>query len=95
MILLYFSKGLHEMKKMIVSRLLAVADLHSKILDNPLQSNFLHFNAVFGKFWPNNRLAPPFRLVPPGNPGSTTGLDKRGGGFCLWSHDPSRGGGSV
>ena len=28
----------------------------------------LHFHAVFGKNWPNNRLAPP----PLGNPGSTT-----------------------
>ena len=37
---------------------------------------FLHFHAVFGKNWPNNRLVhPPLGLVPPplGNPGSTTG----------------------
>ena len=33
--------------------------------------NCLHFDAVFGKFWPNNRLASPLWLVPPvGNPGS-------------------------
>ena len=34
---------------------LAVADLHSKILDVPLfRSNFLHFDAVFGETWPKN-----------------------------------------
>ena len=36
---------------------------------------FLHFHAVFGKNWPNNRLAPPpLGLAPPplGNPGSAT-----------------------
>ena len=43
----------------------------------PPRSNFFHFHAVFGKFSPNNRLAPPFwdwRPTPPnlGNPGSAT-----------------------
>ena len=41
----------------------------------PPGSKFLHFHAVFGKNWPNNRLAPPpLGLVPPplGNPGSAT-----------------------
>ena len=37
---------------------LAGADLHSKNLDAP-RSNFLHFHAVFGEIWQNNRLAPP------------------------------------
>ena len=39
----------------------AVADLHSKILDAPPRPN-LHFYAVFGKIWPNNRLEPPLPL---------------------------------
>ena len=41
----------------------------------PPGPKFLHFHAVFGKNWPNNRLAsPPLGLAPPplGNPGSTT-----------------------
>ena len=41
---------------------------------------FLHFHAVFGKDWPNNRLAPPpLGLAPPplGNPGSATGYPKQ------------------
>ena len=50
--------------------LFAVADLHSKILD----ARPLHFYAVFGTFWPKNRLALPFRLqsphLPVGNPRS-------------------------
>ena len=39
----------------------AVADLHSKILEAhlPSRSNFLHFHAIFDKFWPINMLAPP------------------------------------
>ena len=39
---------------------LPVADLHSKILDAvpPPPSNFLHFHAVFGEIWPNNRFPP-------------------------------------
>ena len=43
----------------------------------PSGPKFLHFHAVFGKNWPNNRLAPPtLGLVPPplGNPGSATAL---------------------
>ena len=41
-----------------------VAYLHSKVLSAPPppKSNFLHYHAVFGKFWPNNRLGPPFRV---------------------------------
>ena len=42
----------------------------------PSGPKFLHFHAVFGKNWPNNRLAcPPLGLAPPplGNPGSATG----------------------
>ena len=31
----------------------------------PSPSKFLHFHAVFGEIWPNNRLAPPLRLSPP------------------------------
>ena len=40
----------------------------------PSGPKFLHFHAVFGKNWPNNRLAPPPGLAPPplGNPGSAT-----------------------
>ena len=48
--------------------LLPVSDLHSKILDaRPpfFRSNFLHFHSIFGKFWPNNRLALPFWGVAP------------------------------
>ena len=42
----------------------------------PFGPKFLHFHAVFGKNWPNNRLAPPLLgLAPPPlrNPGSATG----------------------
>ena len=37
---------------------------------------FLHFDVVFGKNWPNNRLAAPLGVGTPslGNPGSTTAL---------------------
>ena len=36
----------------------------------------VHFQAVFGKLWPNNRLEPPFGLAhPPGNPGSPADWD--------------------
>ena len=38
----------------------------------PPGPKFLHFNAVFRKNWPNNRLAPP----PLGNPGSATERSK-------------------
>ena len=45
----------------------AVADLHSKILNVcPLSpSVFLHFHEDFGNSWPNNRLAPLFRVGDP------------------------------
>ena len=45
---------------------LPVADLHSnsKILDIPSRSNFLHFHAVFGKFWKIGS-SPHFGLGPP------------------------------
>ena len=33
-----------------------VVDFYSKILDAP-RSNFLHFTAIFGKIWSNNRLS--------------------------------------
>ena len=36
-----------------------------KLWTHALRSNFFHFHAVFGKFWPNNRLAPPFRFAAP------------------------------
>ena len=40
---------------------------------DPPGPKFLHFDAVFGENWPNNRLAPPMGLASPvGNPGSTT-----------------------
>ena len=41
--------------------MLAVADLHSKILDArpPWGSKFFRFHAVFGKNWQNRMLAPP------------------------------------
>ena len=42
----------------------------------PSGPKFLHFHAVFGKNWPNNRsVRPPLGLAPPplGNPGSATG----------------------
>ena len=32
----------------------------------PSGPNFLHFHAVFGENWPNNRLAPPPGFAPPG-----------------------------
>ena len=44
----------------------------------PSGPKFLHFHAVFGKNWPNNRLAcPSLGLMPPPliNPGSATGGD--------------------
>ena len=49
-----------------------MADVHRKILDaRPFGSSFLHFEAVFMKFWPNNRLVLPFlELSSLGNPGS-------------------------
>ena len=31
----------------------------------PPGPKFLHFHAVFGKNWPNNRLPPPLELAPP------------------------------
>ena len=46
----------------------AVADLRGGARDTrPLPSGpkFLHFHAVFGKNWPNNRLVPPFRISAP------------------------------
>ena len=54
---------------------LAVADLHSKILDAPPRGpKFFQFHAVFGKFWQNHMLAPPGGFGAPsrGNPGSAT-----------------------
>ena len=39
--------------------MLAVADLHSKILDAPPRSKFFQFHAVLGTFWQNRMLAPP------------------------------------
>ena len=54
----------------------SVADLREAHLPRaPSGPNFLHFQVVFGKNWPNNRLAPPpLELAPPplGNPGSAT-----------------------
>ena len=49
-----------------------MADVHRKILDvRPFRSSFLNFEAVFRKFWPNNRLVLPFLgLSSLGNPGS-------------------------
>ena len=54
----------------------SVGDLHSKILDAPPQSYFLHFRAVCGGLWPNNRLAHPlWSWGPPlGNPVSTADI---------------------
>ena len=56
---------------------LAVADLRGAqgTRAPPSGPKFLHFHAVFGENWPNNRLAPPLELAPPplGNPGSATG----------------------
>ena len=53
-----------------------VVDLRGVQEMPPSGPTFLHFHAVFGKNWPNNRSAhPPLGLVPPpmGNPGSATG----------------------
>ena len=49
------------------TKTLAVANLHSKILDVylPPRSNFLHSHAVFSNFWPDNRLVPPFQVGAP------------------------------
>ena len=41
--------GIHTIQYLYV-----VVDLHSKILDAHPLSNFLHFHAFFGKFWPHN-----------------------------------------
>ena len=59
----------------------SVVDLRGGTRDAcpPSGPKFLHFHAVFGENWPNNRLAPPpLGLVPPplGNPGSATA--------CIW-----------
>ena len=46
----------------------AVADLHSKSLDPhplPIMVHFVHFQAVFGNIWPNNRLTPAFGIGAP------------------------------
>ena len=48
-----------------VSVSLSVSDVHSKFLDARARLNFHHFHAVCGKFWPNNRLAPPYGLASP------------------------------
>ena len=48
--------------------LVSVADLHSKILDappSPRGSKFFQFHAVFGKFWQNCMLAPPWGVGAP------------------------------
>ena len=54
-----------------------MADLRWREGRAPPGPTFLHFHAVFGKNWPNNRLALPSGLgAPPlGNPGSATGCD--------------------
>ena len=61
--------------------MVAVANLHSKILDVPPPppgSKFFQFHAVLGEIWQNRMLAPPppRELAPPprGNPRSATGL---------------------
>ena len=56
---------------MICFQFIAVADLHSKILDAP-GSRFFQFHAIFGKI---GELAPP----PGVNPGSATAL----GNVCV------------
>ena len=46
----------------------SVADLHSKILDapHPLRGpKFFQFHAVFGNFWQNRMLAPPWGVGAP------------------------------
>ena len=46
-----------------------------------LGPKFLHFHAVFGKNWPNNRLVPPplgLAPLPLGNPRSVTGCGTYG-----------------
>ena len=58
---------------LVVSLSSSVADLRGGA--PPSSPKFLHFHAVFGKNWPNNRLAPPpLGLAPPPleNPGSAT-----------------------
>ena len=45
---------------------LSVTDLRGRRKGRaPSGPKFLHFHAVFGKNWPNNRLAPPFGLSAP------------------------------
>ena len=75
------------------STILAIADKYRLISGGsrggamdarPPGPKFLHFHAVFGKNWPNNRLAPPpLGLAPPplGNPGSATGFCTRCGKY--------------
>ena len=45
--------------------LVAVADLRGRVPCATHGPKFLHFHAVFGKNWPNNRLAPPFGVSAP------------------------------
>ena len=74
----FFDTKLHENERIWTPRgahplrpLGSATDLHSQILDSRPLYNFLHFHAVFGKFWPNSRLAPPLAMAPPlENPGS-------------------------
>ena len=43
-------------------------------MHGPPGQKFLHFHTVFGKYWPESRLAPPLRVgAPLGNPGFATG----------------------
>ena len=57
--------GIRHLKLQNLEERIAVADIHSKILDaRPPWSNFLHFQAVFGKIWSNNSLAVPLGLAP-------------------------------
>ena len=57
--------GSSQIRKIGINAYIAVADLHSKILDArpPWGSKFFQFHAVFGKIWQNRMLAPPPRGV--------------------------------
>ena len=60
-----------------------VADLHCKTVYARLSFGRIFF--IFCKFWPNNRLAPPFKLAPPlKNPGSTPVGVEEGRGRGPW-----------
>ena len=62
-------------KETVTSKIIGGSRGGARDAPPPPGPKFLYFHAVFGKNWPNNRLAPPPSGVgapPRGNPGSAT-----------------------